>query len=95
LTSGILGVKAVTFFLLDGFAAMISVPLWILAGRWFGENLEDALKFAERAQMLLLAIIIVLIGTYVWYRRAKKYRRARNIGRVMRAEPVPPQLPHL
>lgn len=95
LTSGILGVKAVTFFLLDGFAAMISVPLWVLAGRWFGENLEEALKFAERAQMLLFAVILVLIGSYVWYRRAKKYRRARHLGRAMRAEAPPPQLPHL
>lgn len=98
LTSGILGVRPVTFFLLDGFAAMISVPLWILAGRWFGENLEDALKFAERAQLLVLVVILTLIGTYVWYRRAKKFRRARNIGRIMRTEPAfkaPPQLPHL
>jgi membrane protein DedA with SNARE-associated domain len=74
------------------------VPLWILAGRWFGENLEEALKFAERAQLLLFAVIVILIGTYVWYRRAKKFRRARKIGEFMRAElagPKPPDLPHI
>jgi len=98
LTSGILGVRAITFFLLDGFAAMISVPLWILAGGWFGENLEDALKLAERAQLLLLAVIATAIGTYVWYRRQKKYQRARNLARFMKTEgrrASDPQLPHL
>lgn len=98
LTSGILGVRAVTFFLLDGFAAMISVPLWILAGRWFGENLEEALKFAERAQLLLFVLIAAGIGTYVWLRRRKKFRRARNLARYMKMRPADPaqaQLPHL
>jgi membrane protein DedA with SNARE-associated domain len=96
LTSGILGVRAVTFFLLDGLAAMISVPLWILAGQWFGENLEDALKFAERAQMMLFAIIGALIGIYIWYRRQKKFRRARLLFQHMKVAPPPePQLPHL
>jgi membrane protein DedA with SNARE-associated domain len=101
LTSGILGVRAVTFFLLDGFAAMISVPLWILAGRWFGENLEDALKFAERAQMTLLVFLVVMVGIYLWFRRQKKFRRARILGRYIRGEmkpvdrPEETQLPHL
>jgi membrane protein DedA with SNARE-associated domain len=95
LTSGILGVRALTFFLLDGFAAMISVPLWILAGRWFGENLEDALKFAERAQLFLLAVIAIGIGSYFWYRRQRKFRRARNLFRFMKNEPTEAQLPHL
>jgi membrane protein DedA with SNARE-associated domain len=84
LTSGTLGVRAYTFFLLDGLAAMISVPLWILAGRWFGENLEDALKFAERAQATLLITIAVLVGCYLWYRRQKKIRRAQKLIQFMR-----------
>jgi membrane protein DedA with SNARE-associated domain len=98
LTSGILGVRAVTFFLLDGLAAMISVPLWILAGQWFGENLEDALKFAERAQLLLFTVVALIIASYVWYRRQQKYRRARNLFRFMKVESSSnpePQLPHL
>ncbi len=96
LTSGILGVRAPTFFLLDGLAATVSVPLWILAGRWFGENLEDALKFAEKAQVFLLVGVAVMIAFYTWYRRQKKMRRAQKLAQFMRVEKAPaPQLPHL
>ena len=85
LTSGTLGVRALTFFILDGIAAMISVPLWILAGRWFGENLEDALKFAERAQATLFITVAVLVAGYIWYRWQKKRRRAQKLITYMRS----------
>jgi membrane protein DedA with SNARE-associated domain len=97
LTSGILGVPAITFFTLDGFAALISVPLWIFGGRLFGENLDTTLKYAERVQFFLLGIVVLLIVGYIFFRRRKKFRRARSLVQFMRveSEKAAPQLPHL
>jgi membrane protein DedA with SNARE-associated domain len=86
LTSGILGVKPVTFFALDGIAALISVPLWILGGRIFGENLDATLKYAERAQVFLLILVVCLIVGYTWFRRRKKHSRAQKLMQFMRIE---------
>ncbi len=77
LTSGMLGVKPIIFFALDGFAALISVPVWVVVGWWFGHNIEDALGFAERMQVFLIIGIVLLISGYFLFRRWKKKRRAR------------------
>jgi membrane protein DedA with SNARE-associated domain len=99
LTSGILGVPALTFFSLDGAAALISVPLWIFGGRFFGENLDVTLKYAERVQFSLLGVIVLLIVAYSWRGRLKKMRRGQKLTQFMRhertTEEPPPQLPHL
>lgn len=80
LMAGILGVRPLVFYGLDGFAALISVPLWVLVGHWVGENLDMAMKMAERIQLSVGAVILVLIAAYVGYRR---YRRARRAQRLM------------
>jgi membrane protein DedA with SNARE-associated domain len=40
-TSGAMGVRFRTFFLLDGLAALLSVPLWVYVGHWVGRSLLD------------------------------------------------------
>src|SRR6185312_952205 len=44
LTAGIMGVRPRSFLLLDGSAAMISVPIWLYVGWFFGSNLDQALN---------------------------------------------------
>lgn len=67
--SGALGVRPLVFFLLDGLAALISVPLWVYVGFWFGENYEDAfgdaIAAAEKLQGYVFSILGVLIVIYV------------------------------
>lgn len=79
LTSGIMGVPPATFYGLDGLAAMISVPLWVFVGHWVGENLDMAMKIAERIQLSLALIVIVGIACYVGFRRWRKNRRAQRL----------------
>lgn len=94
LLSGIMGVRPIVFYGLDGLAALISVPLWIFIGHWVGENLDIALKVAERVQLSLAAVLAVVIAIYVGYRRWRKARRAQRLYYYMSAH-YPSQDPHL
>ncbi len=79
LMSGIMGVRPIVFYGLDGFAALISVPLWVYVGHWVGQNIDEALKVAERVQLSLGAVILVLLAAYIGRRRWKKARRAQRL----------------
>lgn len=68
LTAGILRVSPITFFLLDGLAALISVPVWVVGAYYFAENLDDALAYAGKIKFYLLgfvASLFILYGIYV------------------------------
>jgi membrane protein DedA with SNARE-associated domain len=60
------------FLLLDGFAAIISVPLWVYVGYLFGANLEELETVIKKAQFGVYAALFGLIAVFVaaWY--AKK-----------------------
>ncbi len=79
LMSGIMGVRPIIFYGLDGFAALISVPLWVWVGHWVGENLDMAMAIAERIQLSLAAVLLFLIGLYVGIKRWRKNRRAQRL----------------
>jgi len=78
LTAGVMGVRPVVFFSLDGGAALLSVPIWVIGGWWFGNHLESALIFAKRMQISLLIGLAVLIIAYF---SIKKFRRNKNSSR--------------
>ena len=61
LTSGIYHVPFWKFLALDGFAALISVPVWIWVGHLFGENLETLAIKIKQLQMGYLGGTVVLI----------------------------------
>jgi len=65
------------FLLLDGFAAIISVPLWVYVGYLFGANLEELEIVIKRAQVgiyvALGALIVLFVGGYFL---KKRYLRA-------------------
>jgi membrane protein DedA with SNARE-associated domain len=92
LTAGIMGVRPLVFYGLDGFAALISVPLWVFVGHWVGENLDMAMKLAERIQLSLAAFFVLVVGSYVFYRRWRKNRRAARLMFYMSSKY---QAPHL
>ena len=76
LTSGMFRVKWWVFMGLDGFAALISVPVWVYIGYFFGENLEQLEKVTRRFQMgiysILVAVIMLFITLFVIRRRARQ-----------------------
>lgn len=51
------------FLLFDGFAALVSAPLWVCIGFWFGEDLQAAASWAGRfSHYILLGVGVVLLG---------------------------------
>lgn len=79
LTAGIMGVRPAVFYGLDGFAAMISVPIWVFVGYWVGENWDVAMHIAHEIQLTLGIFILVLAASYVGFRRCRKTRRAQRL----------------
>lgn len=79
LMAGITGVRPLVFYGLDGFAALISVPVWVFVGHWVGENLDLALKTAEKIQLSVAGVVVVFIIGYLVFRRWRKRRRAQRL----------------
>lgn len=72
LTAGAMGVSPWTFFALDGFAALISVPAWIVVGWWFGQNIDVALTVAKDIQIFIFIGLFCLIAGYFIYKKKIK-----------------------
>jgi membrane protein DedA with SNARE-associated domain len=86
LTAGVMGVNPVVFLLLDGFAALISVPVWVYFGWYFGNNLDYALHLALKAQKFILVGLVLLIGGYIAW---KFYASKRDAQLLKESEPPP------
>lgn len=74
LTAGILGVRPATFYGLDGFAALISVPAWVVGGWWFAlhVDIDTGLAYAKRAQGAILLGVAISFVIYIIYRRKRR-----------------------
>ncbi len=62
-----------TWFLMDGFAALISVPVWVYLGYVGAKNIDwlfDMVRRGQGAILGLLAIGGVVLG-WIWWRRRK------------------------
>ncbi len=68
------------FLLFDGAAALVSAPLWVFVGFWFGDDIHRAAREAARLGNYLLAAALVVVGALVF-----RWLQARR-GRPDRAE---------
>jgi membrane protein DedA with SNARE-associated domain len=77
LTSGIYKVKFWKFFMLDGLAALLSVPLWVWVGFVFGKNLEELEVKIRQFQFGIYSVLGLLVIIFVAYGLIKRraYRR--------------------
>ncbi len=51
------------FLLFDGAAALVSAPLWVCIGFYFGSNIEEAARFAARfSHYILIGVAVVLLA---------------------------------
>ena len=73
LTAGIYQVSKWKFFCLDGFAAIISVPVWIWVGYFFGSNLEVLGEKMHQMQVGLYSALGVLLAVIlgIWFLKKK------------------------
>jgi membrane protein DedA with SNARE-associated domain len=76
-TAGHAGLPYWEFLLFDGGAAMISAPLWVSVGFYFGSNIENAAHQAQRFGHYIVAgmTLVVLILALRWL-RARRARAA-------------------
>ena len=57
----------------DGSAALISVPVWIIAAYWFGDRIETVFFFASRTSMgLAITATLVVAGVIAYHFYFKK-----------------------
>ncbi|MCO4747049.1 MAG: DedA family protein [Proteobacteria bacterium] len=65
--SGAMGVRTRDFVLWDGLALLVTTPLLLALGFWFGQPvLDGALYIASRASWAVPALVIALIGVWWW-----------------------------
>ncbi|WP_373976684.1 DedA family protein [Chitinibacter sp. SCUT-21] len=67
------------FLLLDGFAALISVPIWVYLGYYGASNHQWLMTWLGRGQtaiFVLVGIVAVIVG--VWYFRNKRAKPNNN-----------------
>lgn len=74
LMAGAMGIPPRTYLVQDGLAASISVPVWVVAGWYFGEQIEGALLWARQFQTFLLGAIVIGAVAYgiVQWRKARQ-----------------------
>jgi membrane protein DedA with SNARE-associated domain len=61
------------FLLFDGAAALVSAPLWVCLGFYFGSNIAEALRTAGRFSNYILAGVLAVVAALVfrWWRRRR------------------------
>jgi membrane protein DedA with SNARE-associated domain len=73
-----MGVRPTIFYVLDGFAALISVPVWVVGGWWVTRHLEIEddllLKYAKWIQIGIFAAVIAAALAYFIVRRIRRRR---------------------
>jgi len=81
-SAGLFGLRYRTFLLLDGVAALISVPLLTYIGFLLGEAFHDHLDDVRDWGLVLGAVGLVIAAIVTWrsVRRLRARRRARSVG---------------
>lgn len=82
-TCGTYGVSLSRFILLDGFAALISVPLWVYVGFFFGQNLEELEHRIRQFQFGIYALLAAVMLTFV----AGAYLKKRTLQTLPKQKP--------
>lgn len=75
------------FFLMDGLAAMISVPVWVYLGAYGAQNLDNLMKKVHHVQTFVLVLMAAgaAVILYFWYRRRIRIRFFRDAREKIRA----------
>lgn len=70
------------FLLFDGLAALLSAPLWVALGFWFGDDIERAARAGSEFGSWILGgviLVVVVLLARAWLRRRRE-RRERSDG---------------
>jgi membrane protein DedA with SNARE-associated domain len=67
------------FLLFDGLAALVSAPLWVCLGFWFGDDIERAARAGSQFGGYILAGVLVVVAVLIgraWLQRRREKRTA-------------------
>lgn len=53
-----------TFVLIDGFAALISVPIWTYLGYYGASNMDSLIKWMKNTKIGILIVLVVIVSVY-------------------------------
>ncbi len=81
-TCGTMKFSYLKFWVLDGLAALVSVPLWIWLVYRFGEQIEANFKRWQGWLAILLIGLAAAIVLRLFYVRFKRVRRSRELNRL-------------
>ncbi len=70
--AGAMGVRPTVFLMQDGFAALVSVPVWVYLGFWFGNNWEEAFAKVEKVQGYVFGTLALFLVSYIAFRFLRK-----------------------
>ncbi len=60
------------FLVMDGGAALISVPLWVYAGYYFAHDLDDLLHWVRQSETFIISILALIFLIWLIVAVAKK-----------------------
>jgi membrane protein DedA with SNARE-associated domain len=67
------------FMLYDGFAALISAPLWVCVGFYFGSDIQEAARVARKfSHYILLVVLVVLLGLALRWLQSRRVSPGRE-----------------
>jgi len=90
MTSGIFRVPYLKFLAIDGFAALISVPVWIWLGAKFGRYAERIMGDVKQAQFVVFGIIgAALLVWALWEWRQLRIRKQEELAHALTHPPHP------
>src|SRR6185437_4623541 len=63
------------FLLMDGSAALISVPVWVYLGYIFAYDIDRVLLWLRKSEVLIIILVVIgLLGMFIYNRFIKKKR---------------------
>ncbi len=65
------------FMIMDGSAALISVPLWVYSGYYFAHDLDELIEWVKHSETFILSIVALGLLTWILLSVVKKLRCAK------------------
>lgn len=68
-------ISLLLFLLTDGFAALISVPIWVYLGYYFAHNFDELMTWVRNGQTIILVLVclaLALLGFFFWRKKRRE-----------------------
>lgn len=66
------------FLLMDGSAALISVPIWVYAGYYFAHDLDSLIHWVKKSEHFVIGGVVAFVVFWLLISLFKKYKKSAN-----------------